>query len=222
MKTTVRLKYTFLLLIPLLLALPVTAHFVLPQTLPQNPKASFYFSEGFRHVIFGNYSHLVLFLSLFLVSTEPRQFLLQWFIFFAADLVALSFLLFNMDIFSMTILLSPILAFASAFIAVQNIESKKIKPARYPILIIVALLHSFAFGSQIHEQQLAWQKKAMAIFSLNAGVSVAELAFLIVLYFTIGRFLSNKPFYYTKIVKPLSVAIILAAVWFMYAAAYLQ
>src|SRR5258706_13638450 len=150
------LKFPLLLVTTLLITAPVFAHLILPKADNASEVASsiLHFKAGFNHVFPYGYSHLLLLLSMFMVSPKLRSLIWQMMLFILADCIALSFAIFKIVIAPPECILTPCIAFAAIIIAEQNLESKKITGVRYPVIFLVALMHSLVVASMLEQQQL--------------------------------------------------------------------
>tara|TARA_B110000196_G_scaffold134829_1_gene116897 strand:+ start:329 stop:754 length:426 start_codon:yes stop_codon:yes gene_type:complete len=126
-------------------------------------------------------------------------------------LASLSFIYINSSF------VEPLIALSIVYIGIENIFKKySNKNFRYCVIFCFGLLHGLGFALVLTEIGFEYSNLLLNLVSFNIGVEVAQILILLILYITIGLFISHKKYYQKLIQIPLSIIIsIIAFYWFI-------
>jgi hydrogenase/urease accessory protein HupE len=168
--------------------------------------------SGFRHVVPLGIDHLLFILGLFLLAPRLKPLMGQSLLFTLAHSITLALAIF--DVITLQPKLVEILIAASiAFIGIENLLCRKLKPSRLFIVFGFGLLHGLGFASALREKlgDLNGNQLALPLVGFNVGVELAQITVLA------SAFLILWPLRkWTKKVQILgSVSIALAGIFWM-------
>ncbi len=135
--------------------------------------------SGFRHVIPLGLDHLLFIFGLFLLAPRWKPLLGQSLIFTLAHSITLALAIFG--VISMPSKLIEILIAASiAWIGIENLVLKKLKPSRLFLVFGFGLLHGMGFASVLRDKlgDLSGKNIALPLVSFNIGVELAQITVL--------------------------------------------
>lgn len=135
--------------------------------------------SGYRHVIPLGLDHLLFIFGLFLLAPRWKPLLGQSLIFTIAHSITLALAIFG--IISLPSLLIEILIAASiAWIGIENLIMKELKPSRLYLVFGFGLLHGMGFASVLREKlgALSGKQIALPLVSFNVGVELAQITIL--------------------------------------------
>lgn len=143
--------------------------------------------SGYKHVIPTGLDHLLFIFGLFLLAPRWKPLMGQSLIFTIAHSITLALAIF--ELVSVPFHIVEILIAASiAWIGIENLLTKKLKPQRMFIVFAFGLLHGLGFASVLRQKlgDLSGTRVALPLISFNVGVELAQLtvlacAFLILL-----------------------------------------
>ena len=135
--------------------------------------------SGYRHVIPLGLDHLLFILGLFLLAPRWKPLLQQSLLFTLAHSVTLALTLFGL--ISLPSLLIEILIAASiAWIGIENLLFRELKPQRLFVVFGFGLLHGMGFASVLAEKtgSLSGKQLALPLVGFNVGVELAQISVL--------------------------------------------
>lgn len=109
-------------------------------------------------------------------------------------------------------IIEPIISFSILIIAIENLFQNKVNSRRLIVIFIFGLFHGMGFANALQENGLASQHFITSLLSFIIGVELGQITVIIIAYFLITKWFSNKEYYYSKIVYPLSSIIAIVAV----------
>lgn len=137
--------------------------------------------SGYRHVIPLGLDHLLFIFGLFLLAPRWKPLMGQSLLFTVAHSLTLALAIFG--IISLPSLLIEILIAASiAWIGIENLLMKELKPSRLFLVFGFGLLHGMGFASVLREKlgDLSGKQIALPLVSFNVGVELAQITVLAV------------------------------------------
>jgi HupE / UreJ protein len=172
-----------------------------------------YLMIGFKHVIPLGYDHILFILSLFFLNSKLKTAIIQCSIFtlahsFTLGLVALGYLNFN------TTIIESIIALSIFIVALENLFQPQLNWWRLSLVFAFGLVHGMGFASALQEVGIPKEAFISSLVGFNCGVELAQIALIVVCYFGIAKWWSDKSWYQTKLVNPLSICISgIALIW---------
>lgn len=167
---------------------------------------STYFVSGFKHVLPFGLDHVLFIVSLFFLSKNIREALLQAMLFTLAHSITLVAAVLGYIQFP-SALAECLIAFSIFLIAVQCVVRYDINGGKWGVVFIFGLLHGLGFANALQENGLPANFMLEALFGFNLGVELAQCFVLIVCYFLIKKPLGKYPQYRSFVVIPLSLII---------------
>lgn len=169
---------------------------------------------GFRHIVPKGHDHALFILGLFLLNTRVRDVLWQTTAFTIAHTCTLSLATLGL-VAAPAWIVEPIIAASIAFIAIENIATKRVSAWRPAIAFFFGLVHGMGFAAGLVEIGLPTDQLATAIVGFGVGVEGGHLAILAAAYVTLGWW-HERTWYRGYVAIPLSAIIAAIAVfWFV-------
>lgn len=138
-------------------------------------------NSGFRHVVPLGLDHLLFILGLFLLAPRLKPLLGQSLLFTLAHSITLALAVFGL--ISLPSRPVEILIAASiAWIGIENLLVRKLKPSRLYLVFGFGLLHGLGFAGVLLEKlgDLSGKDLALPLIGFNVGVELAQLTVLAV------------------------------------------
>ena len=104
-------------------------------------------------------------------------------------------------------IIEPVIALSIMFVAIENIITDKLKPARIIIVFIFGLIHGMGFASALTELGLPKNQFFTSLITFNIGVELGQITIILLAWFLIGKWFADKPWYRKRIVIPISLII---------------
>ncbi len=203
------------ILLGLLISQNASAHVVVQEldNISKTDAAIIYLIVGFKHILPLGFDHILFVLSLFLLSPKLKPIILQSTAFTVAHSVTLILASYNI-ISPPSRIIEPLIALSILYVAVENILSPKLKPSRIGIVFLFGLVHGLGFAGALSEMGLPKNAYLTSLITFNIGVELGQATIILAAYFLLAKWFSDKPYYRSKIVIPISILIALtAAFW---------
>lgn len=165
-----------------------------------------YLRLGFVHIIPRGLDHILFVLGIFLLSTRWRPLLAQVTAFTIAHSVTLALTIYGV-VGLPSRLVETAIALSIAYIGVENIATRAMKPWRVGLVFAFGLLHGMGFAGVLTELGIPRQEFVTAVLAFNVGVECGQLAVIGAAYLLIASWARSKPWYRRRVVIPLSVLI---------------
>ncbi len=165
-----------------------------------------YLKTGFQHVIPLGYDHILFILSLFFFNSKLKTAIIQCSVFTLAHSLTLALAAMGYFNFSANII-EPIIALSIFFVALENTVQRELKWSRLGLVFAFGLVHGMGFASALNEIGLPENEFFTALIGFNFGVELAQVAIILACYSFVAKWFSQKIWYQTKFVNPLSVGI---------------
>ncbi len=202
------IKKIGLIIILLVFVEPVYAH-VNADELEKLLKSNTYFVyllQGFLHIIPLGFDHILFVLSLFLLSPKLKPMLWQATTFTIAHSFTLGLTMYHL-ISPPVKIVEPLIALSILIVALENIFSPKLRPARLGIVFIFGLIHGLGFANALNNIGLPKNDYFSCLILFNLGVELGQITIILLAYFFLAKWFSNKSYYRKIIVIPLSILI---------------
>lgn len=229
--------------IALLLTQPVWAHVIVGELekMSAGSAAILYLKLGYQHIIPLGFDHILFVLSLFLLNPRLKPVLWQATAFTVAHSVTLGLAMYHL-ITPPARIVEPLIALSILYVALQNIFSANVKaaqagvaqtstgiqppaastqpsaagvkPSRVGVVFLFGLVHGMGFASALGQLGLPQKSYLLSLVMFNAGVELGQITIILLAFLLVGKWFRDKPWYRSRIVIPISVAIALvAACW---------
>lgn len=176
--------------------------------LSRSEVAYVYLELGFQHIIPLGLDHILFVICIFLLSPKLKVVIWQATAFTIAHTITLGLAMYEI-ITPPTHIIEPVIALSIMFLAIENIITDKLKPARIAIVFVFGLIHGMGFASALTELGLPKNQFFSSLITFNVGVELGQITVILISWFLIGKWFSDKPWYRKRIVMPISVVIAL-------------
>jgi hypothetical protein len=173
---------------------------------------SYYVALGFEHILPAGLDHILFIIGLYLLSPRLKDIIWQATAFTAAHTVTLILSMKNI-IVAPPDLIEPIIALSIAFVAVENIVLKELKPWRIGLVFVFGLVHGMGFAAALNEIGLPPDAFYSSLIAFNIGVEVGQLTVIAACFFLFGKWFQHKIWYRPRVVYPISLCIAALAVY---------
>jgi len=169
---------------------------------------------GYTHILPKGLDHILFVLGLFLLSARLKPLLLQITAFTIAHSITLGLSMYGIVSLSPRVV-EPLIAFSIAYVAIENLVTRELKPWRIALVFMFGLLHGLGFAGVLRELGLPRTEFLTALLTFNLGVELGQLtivsgAFLLTMSFM------KKGWYRQRVVIPASIVIAAVGVyWFV-------
>jgi hypothetical protein len=207
----------FLPVILLLLLVPAAAsgHVVENELagLSRSDVALVYLKLGFTHILPLGLDHILFVLSIFFLSPKLKPVLWQATAFTVAHSITLGLTIYGV-ISPPSHIIEPLIALSILFVAIENIISQKLRPARILVVFAFGLIHGMGFAGVLSELGLPSDQFMNGLISFNVGVELGQITVILAAWLLAGKWFSQKPWYHRRIVIPVSALIgVIALYW---------
>lgn len=183
------------------------------EKLPKTAVAFIYLQLGFQHILPYGFDHILFVLSLFLLSPKLKPVLWQATAFTVAHSVTLGLAMYRI-ITPPGKIVEPLIALSIMYVALENIFSPRLKATRIGVVFLFGLIHGLGFAGALSELGLPQNAYFLSLIMFNIGVELGQLTVILLAWFLLAKWFSQKPYYRKAIVIPLSVMIaVIAGIW---------
>jgi hypothetical protein len=170
-----------------------------------------YLVLGFEHILPKGLDHILFVLGLYLLSTRLRPLLGQITAFTVAHSVTLALAMFEVASLPSR-LVESFIALSIAYVAVENLFVRDLKPWRPALVFAFGLLHGMGFAGVLQELGLPAERFTTALIGFNIGVELGQIAVIVAAFLLIGWF-RERWWYHRGVVIPLSAGIALVGLY---------
>jgi len=208
-------KITGFSLFTLSLCQPLYAHVIVGELekMSKTDAAWLYLQLGYTHILPLGLDHIFFVLSLFLLSPALKPVLWQATAFTVAHSITLVLAMYNIINPPLNIV-EPLIALSILYVALENIFSPRLKASRIGIVFLFGLIHGLGFAGALGQIGLPQSSYFLSLVMFNVGVELGQITVILLAYFLMARWFSNKYYYRKGVVVPVSAIIaIVAAYW---------
>jgi hypothetical protein len=183
----------------------------------ENPWGVFaqYIVIGFDHIIPKGLDHILFVLGLFFFSLHLRPLIYQVSAFTLAHTITLAMAILGVVSVPASIV-EPLIAASIAYVAIENVIFRELRPWRPIVVFGFGLLHGLGFASVLTEVGLAPSSLVVGLIGFNVGVEFGQLAVIGLAWGLLGYWFGKKPWWRARIAVPASVAIAgVGGYWFV-------
>jgi hypothetical protein len=171
--------------------------------------ASRYLALGFSHILPEGLDHILFVLGLFLLSPRLKPLLLQVSAFTVAHTLTLALSTYGVvSLPSRPV--EALIALSIAYVAVENLLTRELKPWRLAVVFAFGLLHGLGFAGVLAQLGVPAGESLTALLSFNAGVELGQLAVIGAALLVVGWWRQREAYrraYRRWVVLPASLAI---------------
>jgi hypothetical protein len=173
---------------------------------------SVYLQLGFTHIIPLGFDHILFILCLFLLSPKLKTIIWQATAFTIAHSITLGMAMYGV-VSAPSHIVEPVIALSILFIAMENVITDKLKPARILIVFVFGLIHGLGFAGVLKDLGLPQTEFVNALISFNLGVELGQICIILGAWWLFGKWFNQKPWYRGRIVNPMSLFIAMIALY---------
>lgn len=160
---------------------------------------------GYTHILPKGLDHILFVLGIFLLSPRWKTMLLQVTTFTVAHSITLGLSIYGIVSLPSRIV-EPLIALSIAYVAVENLFTRNLKPWRVALVFMFGLLHGLGFAGVLRELGLPREEFLTALLTFNLGVEGGQLTVIAAALVAVAPFI-KKGWYRQRVVIPASIAI---------------
>jgi len=160
---------------------------------------------GYTHILPKGLDHILFVLGLFLLSPRLKTMLLQVTAFTIAHSMTLGLSIYGV-ISLPSRMVEPLIALSIAYVAIENVVTRELKPWRVALVFMFGLLHGLGFAGVLRELGLPRGEFLTALLTFNLGVEGGQLT-IVVAAMLMTAPAAGKSWYRQRVVVPASLAI---------------
>lgn len=160
---------------------------------------------GYTHILPKGLDHILFVLGLVFLSPRPKTMLLQVTAFTVAHSITLGLSIYGVVALPPRIV-EPMIALSIAYVAVENLYTRELKPWRLALVFLFGLLHGLGFAGVLQELGLPRTQFLSALVTFNLGVEAGQLTVIALALLAVLPCM-KKGWYHRRVVMPASIAI---------------
>jgi hypothetical protein len=160
---------------------------------------------GYTHILPKGLDHILFVLGIFLLSPRWKTMLLQVTAFTVAHSITLGLSIYGIVSLPSRIV-EPLIALSIAYVAIENLMTRELKPWRLGLVFMFGLLHGLGFAGVLRELGLPREEFLTALLTFNLGVEGGQLTVIGAALLVVAPFM-KKGWYRQRVVIPASIAI---------------
>jgi hydrogenase/urease accessory protein HupE len=173
-----------------------------------------YLLLGYTHILPKGLDHILFVLGIFLLSPRIKTMLLQVTAFTIAHSITLGLSMYGIVSLPSRVV-EPLIALSIAYVAIENLMTRELKPWRLALVFTFGLLHGLGFAGVLRTLGLPRDEFFTALLSFNLGVEGGQLTIIAAAMIAAWP-LVNKEWYGRRLVVPASFLIAVVGVyWFV-------
>jgi hypothetical protein len=170
---------------------------------------------GYTHILPKGLDHILFVLGIFLLSPRLKTMLLQVTAFTIAHSITLGLSMYGIVSLPSRVV-EPLIALSIAYVAIENLVTRDLKPWRLALVFMFGLLHGLGFAGVLRELGLPRDEFLTALLTFNLGVEGGQLTIIAIAGLATVAFV-KRPWYRERVVIPISLAIAAVGVYWMVA-----
>ena len=160
---------------------------------------------GYTHILPKGLDHILFVLGIFLLSPRWKTMLLQVTAFTIAHSITLGLSIYGIVSLPSSIV-EPLIALSIAYVAIENLFTRELKPWRLALVFTFGLLHGLGFAGVLKDLGLPREEFLTALVTFNLGVEAGQLTVITAALIAVFAFM-KKGWYHQRVVIPASIAI---------------
>lgn len=173
-----------------------------------------YLLLGYTHILPKGLDHILFVLGLFLLSPRLKTLLLQVTAFTIAHSITLGLSMYGIVSLPSRIV-EPLIALSIAYVAIENLITRELKPWRIALVFMFGLLHGLGFAGVLRALGLPRDQFLTALLTFNLGVEGGQLTIIAAAMLAVFPFM-NKGWYRQRVVIPVSLLIAVVGGYWMF------
>ncbi len=146
---------------------------------------------GYTHILPKGLDHILFVLGIFLLSPRLKPMLLQVTAFTIAHSITLGLSIYGILSLPSRIV-EPLIALSIAYVAIENLVTRELKPWRLALVFMFGLLHGLGFAGVLRELGLPREEFLTALLTFNLGVEGGQLTVIAAAWLATVA-LANRP-----------------------------
>lgn len=183
-------------------SLPLGGPFVRP---PRLARLGEYVVLGYTHILPKGLDHILFVVGLFLLAARLRPVLVQVTTFTVAHSMTLGLALYGVVTLPASVV-EPLIALSIVYVALENLRTHQLTPARVALVFGFGLLHGLGFAGVLTGLQLPRADFALGLVGFNLGVEAGQLTVIAAVALAVGWW-RDRPWYHARVVVPASLTI---------------
>jgi hypothetical protein len=167
---------------------------------------------GFTHILPLGFDHVLFVLGIFLASRRWRAILAQVSAFTLAHSLTLGLSVYGLVSLPSAVV-EPLIALSIAYVAIENVCVREMRPWRIGLVFAFGLLHGLGFAGALRDVGLPRSEFLTALVGFNLGVEAGQLSVIALASGLVGSWSGRRAWYRARIVLPASACIALAGVY---------
>ncbi|MDO8677988.1 MAG: HupE/UreJ family protein [Acidobacteriota bacterium] len=164
-----------------------------------------YLVLGYTHILPKGLDHILFVLGIFLLSPRVKTMLLQVTAFTIAHSITLGLSIYGVVSLPSRVV-EPLIALSIAYVAIENLVTRELKPWRLALVFMFGLLHGLGFAGVLRELGLPRGDFLTGLLAFNLGVEGGQLTVIGAAMLSVFWF-RDRPRYRQVVVVPASLAI---------------
>ena len=160
---------------------------------------------GYTHILPKGLDHILFVIGIFLLSPRLKTMLLQVTAFTIAHSITLGLSIYGIVSLPSRVV-EPLIALSIAYVAIENLVTRELKPWRLALVFMFGLLHGLGFAGVLRELGLPRDEFLTALLTFNLGVEGGQLT-IIAIALLATALVVKRPWYRERVVIPASLAI---------------
>ena len=160
---------------------------------------------GYTHILPKGGDHILFVIGIFLLSPRWKTMLLQVTAFTIAHSITLALSIYGIVSLPSSVV-EPLIALSIAYVAIENLFTRELKPWRLALVFMFGLLHGLGFAGVLRDLGLPREEFLTALLTFNLGVEAGQLTVIAAALVAVLPFM-KKGWYHHRVVIPASIAI---------------
>jgi hypothetical protein len=166
---------------------------------------------GYTHILPKGLDHILFVIGLFLLSPRLTTLMLQVTAFTIAHSITLGLSMYGIISLPPRVV-EPLIALSIAYVAIENLLTRELKPWRVALVFMFGLLHGLGFAGVLRQLGLPRAEFLTALLTFNAGVEIGQITIIAAAWLMVSAFMKG-PRYRKAIVVPASCGIALVGLY---------
>jgi hypothetical protein len=164
-----------------------------------------YLLLGYTHILPKGVDHILFVLGIFLLSPRIKTMLMQVTAFTIAHSITLGLSMYGIVSLPSRVV-EPLIALSIAYVAIENVATRELKPWRLALVFMFGLLHGLGFAGVLRALGLPRGEFLTALLTFNLGVEGGQLTVIAAAMIACAPFM-KKGWYRQRVVIPASIVI---------------
>ncbi len=170
-----------------------------------------YLRMGFTHIVPQGLDHILFVLGLFLLGSNTKALVKQITAFTVAHSITLALTALGVIRLPGRII-EPVIAISIAFVAIENLFTREVRPWRTAVVFAFGMVHGMGFAEVFADAGLSGAGLLTALLSFNVGVELGQLSVVGMAFGVVGWFRRDAR-YRPVVVVPASLLIAAVALF---------